>query len=189
MRRSLVLLILGMSTFYATAQKSSAPARKSVPTAVANGQASAAQVMKLLELLDIRQSLQFTMDAMKEQITSEAERGFREKIPQPTAEQLKSVHMIVDDAFKDLAFDDLIKDIVPVYQKHLTQSDVNAAIAFYSSPTGRKITREQPAMMRESMAATSEQQQKRMELMLARLELRMQQFIQSEQSKSAPENK
>lgn len=189
MRRSLVFLIVALWSFCATAQKSTIPAGKSAQNAAGNSQPSAAQIMKLLDLLDIRQSLQFTMDAMKEQITNEAERGFREKIPQPTAEQLKSVHMIVDDSFKDLVFDDLIKDIVPVYQKHLTQADVNAAIAFYSSPTGRKITREQPAMMRESMAATSEQQQKRMELMLAKLELRMQQFIQSEQSKSAPEKR
>jgi hypothetical protein len=155
----------------------------------ANSQASAEQVMKLLELLDIRESLQITIDAMKEQIASGAEEGLREKISAPTPEQIKSVHGIVDDVFKDLVLDDFIKDVVPVYQKHLTQHDVNAAIAFYSSATGRKITREQPAMMRESMAATSAGQQKKLELLLARLELRMQQFIEGEKNNSGTEKK
>lgn len=189
MRAILLLVMVGLSSLCGMAQKSSAPAGKAAPRAAANAQPTAAQVMKLLDLLDVRASLQFSVDQMKNQIAAEAEQGLREKIPTPTADQLQSVHKIVNDAFQDVVFDDLIKDVVPVYQRHLTQRDVEAAIAFYSSPAGRKITREQPAMMRESMAATSAGQQKKLELLLARVELRTQQYIEAEQNKSAPEKK
>jgi hypothetical protein len=41
--------------------------------------------------------------------------------------------------------------MIPVYQKHFTQGDVNALIAFYSSPTGQKILNDMPAIMSDSM--------------------------------------
>ncbi len=189
MRATLLLVIVGLSSLCGMAQKPSAPSGKAVPGPAANAQPTAGQVMKLLDLLDVRASLQFAVDQMKDQIAGEAEQGLREKITSPTAEQLQTVHKIVNDAFQDVVFDDLIKEVVPVYQKHLTQRDVEAAIAFYSSPAGRKITREQPAMMRESLAATSTGQQKKLELLLARVELRMGQYIEAEQKKSAPEKK
>jgi hypothetical protein len=43
--------------------------------------------------------------------------------------------------------------MIPVYQKHLNKSDVNAMVGFYSTPTGQKILREMPAMTTEGMQA------------------------------------
>jgi hypothetical protein len=40
---------------------------------------------------------------------------------------------------------------VPIYEKHFTKGDVNALIAFYSSPTGQKMMRELPEIMSETM--------------------------------------
>jgi hypothetical protein len=71
----------------------------------------------------------------------------------------------------------------------LTRSDVRALLAFYSSPPGQKILREQPAMIRESMQATGAGQQKKMEAVLAKMDLRMQQLIEQEQGKAEPAKK
>lgn len=142
--------------------------------------------MKLLDLLQVRDSLQVTLDAVKKQMRTSAEDQFREKILNPSPEQLKSIRAIVDDVFGDLSADDMIKDVVPVYQKHLTRGDVRALVAFYSSPAGQKILREQPAMVRESMEAAGASQQKKMEKILARLDLRVEQLIEQEQGKSEP---
>jgi hypothetical protein len=81
--------------------------------AAPDGPPSAAQVMKLLELLQVRDSLQVTLDAVKRQMRNNAEDQFREKILNPSAEQLKSIQAIVDDAFGSLSADDMIKDVVP----------------------------------------------------------------------------
>lgn len=154
-----------------------------------DGPPSPDQVLKLLELLRVRDELQITLDAMKQQVKAGAIQTFGEKIPDPTPEQLKSVNGVVDEVFGDLSLDELIRDLVPVYQRHLTRSDVRALIAFYSSAPGQKILREQPAMMQESMKVAGVSQQKRMEGLLAKLDLRMQQLIDQEQNKPAPNKK
>jgi hypothetical protein len=157
--------------------------------AATDGAPSPSQVLKLLQLLRVRDELQLTLDAMKQQVKDEATQASTEKVPDPTPEQLKSVHFIVDEVFRDISMDDLIKDLVPVYQRHLTRSDVRALIAFYSSPPGQKILREQPAMIKESMRVAGASQQKRMEALLAKLDVRMQQLIAQEQNKPPPEKK
>ena len=48
--------------------------------------------------------------------------------------------------------DHIPADMVPVYQKHLSKSDVEEMIKFYSTPTGQKILREMPAMTAEAYA-------------------------------------
>jgi hypothetical protein len=150
---------------------------------------TAAQVMKLLELMHVQDGLQITLDAMKDQLKGGADQALREKIVNPSPEQIRAAHNIVDEEFQRLSLDSMIQDIVPVYQRHFTRSDVDALIAFYSSPAGRKIVREQPAMLRESMQATAAAQRQKMELLLARMDLRIQQLIGDEQNKADPEKK
>jgi len=69
---------------------------------------------------------------------------------------------MLDDMFKDFPVQELIDVMVPVYQKHLTKGDVDGLVAFYTSPTGKKVLKEMPAMMQESMQAASGVAQKLM---------------------------
>ncbi len=85
--------------------------------------------------------------------------------------------------------EDLIKDVVPIYQKHLSRSDVEAVIRFYSSPVGQKIRREQPAMARESLQATAAGQRGKMELLLAKLDLRIEQLTEAKRRRPRPSRK
>jgi uncharacterized protein len=171
-------------------QSPPAPAQKKTARPAAAGERpTQEQVLKLLELLRVRESLQITLDAMKEQVRATAEQSLRENIPVPSADQIKQLNAIVDGVFKELVLDDLLQDVVPVYQKHLTRSDVEAVIAFYSSPAGKKILREQPAMIRESMQATRAGQQKKMELLLVKLDARMRELIESQPIRNEPEKK
>lgn len=160
-------------------------------TAPMNLKPTSAQVLKLLELMRVRDELQMTLDSMKQEMKGQAEQVLRDKVPNPSAAQLKSVNGILDDAFAELSVDDLIQDLVPVYQRHLTRDDVQALVTFYASPPGQKILRVQPAILRESMETAGTSQQKRMETMLAKVELRMQQLIDQDQpqSKAGPEKK
>jgi len=48
---------------------------------------------------------------------------------------------------------DIINMTVPIYQKYLSQEDINALNAFYDSPTGKKMIKVQPSILRESMTA------------------------------------
>jgi len=41
--------------------------------------------------------------------------------------------------------------LVPVYQKHLSESDLKNVIAFYQSPAGKKFAEQTPIITTESM--------------------------------------
>jgi uncharacterized protein len=47
----------------------------------------------------------------------------------------------------------MIDALIPIYQRHLTETDIDSVIVFYSSPAGQKLLKEQPAMMAEGMKA------------------------------------
>jgi hypothetical protein len=74
----------------------------------------------------------------------------RDKLPADFEERMNSM---MDDMLKNMPWDEMMKATVPIYQKHLTKGDVDALVAFYSSPTGQKMLREIPALMAESMEA------------------------------------
>jgi hypothetical protein len=46
--------------------------------------------------------------------------------------------------------------IVPVYQRHLSQEDVDDLTAFFSSPAGRRFVSKQPAILNDSMQVGAE---------------------------------
>jgi len=168
-------------------QTKTQPQTKAAAVSETGNVASREQIMKLLDMLQVPESLAMTLDAMKEQMKVGALQMFSEKVAHPSPAQVQSVNAIVDEEFKKIGMEDLIQDVVPIYQKHLTRSDVEAVIRFYSSPVGQKIRREQPAMARESLEATSAGQRGKMELLLAKLDLRIEQLIQNEERKPPPE--
>jgi uncharacterized protein len=57
---------------------------------------------------------------------------------------------------KEMAADDLTKLIIPIYDKYFTESDLDALIAFYSTPAGIKIRDATPLITKEAMAAGAE---------------------------------
>jgi uncharacterized protein len=48
---------------------------------------------------------------------------------------------------------DLETAVVAVYDRHFTADELRGLLAFYRTPTGRKLLQEQPAIIRESMEA------------------------------------
>lgn len=49
--------------------------------------------------------------------------------------------------------EDVHRLIVPIYQKHLSEQEVQDIIAFYQTPSGKKLLEAQPKISRESMIA------------------------------------
>lgn len=49
--------------------------------------------------------------------------------------------------------DELMKAILPIYDKHFTHQEIRQLIAFYESPLGRKISTTLPEIQRESVDA------------------------------------
>ena len=51
----------------------------------------------------------------------------------------------------DVELAELSKQLIPIYKKHFTQEEVKAIIAFYESPTGKKLAEQTPLITVESM--------------------------------------
>jgi hypothetical protein len=89
---------------------------------------------------------------------------------------------VMKEVAKDLPIEGLLDDMIPIYQKHLTKSDVEAMNVFYSSPTGQKLLREMPAMTAESMQAATPRMQAVMEKAMARVQDLVKDEVDKEQS-------
>ena len=55
-----------------------------------------------------------------------------------------------DDLFKEM-FNDIMKFMIPRYEKHFTHEDIKGLIKFHESPLGKKMIRVQPLIMKEMM--------------------------------------
>lgn len=73
----------------------------------------------------------------------------------------KKNYPLVDSAFwaaykNEFMSGELINMLTPIYDKHLTEEDLDALIAFYSTDTGQKIIKSLPEIMKESMNVGAE---------------------------------
>lgn len=49
--------------------------------------------------------------------------------------------------------DEMVNLVVPIYQKHFSEEEIQETIRFYRSPTGKKVIQALPQVMQESVAA------------------------------------
>ena len=146
-----------------------------------DAQASREQILKLFEVMHIRQQMREMMEVMAKQQSALVRDAIKQRNPNVSDEQVTHVSDYMVETMRDLPIDGMLDDMIPVYQKHLTAPDVEAMTAFYSSPTGQKLMQEMPAMTSEGMQAAYPRMQKQMEKVMQRVEERM-------KEKSPPKN-
>ena len=76
----------------------------------------------------------------------------------------------MDDMLREMPFDEMMQAMVPAYQKHFTKGDMDALVAFYSTPVGQKVLRELPAITAEAMQSMMPIMSKQMDRMKERLQ-------------------
>lgn len=134
-------------------------------------------VLKLFDVMQINKTMDAVIQAAKQQSMEMAEQMANERMPDATAEQKKQLHEMMEDvmnqAMGPAAMREMVEATVPVYQRHLSKADLDAMVAFYSSPVGQKILHEQPAMVQESMQAASGIQQRIARVMFQKMDERM----------------
>jgi hypothetical protein len=188
MRKGVFLLVLMAAAAPIYAQQSVAEAAaqaKAKPEALAADAPTHDQIIKLMDLLQIRRNMALMMDGMKQAMKQGAEEAFRERVPNPTPKQLEALNGMVDDMMADVPLNEMVEAMVPIYRRHLSRTDVDEVIRFYSSTVGQKLLREQPQMIQEGMQAGMEIQQKRMDQMLARIRERTEKMAEEEEKDKA----
>lgn len=146
-------------------------------------------VVRFLDLLQIKARMVQMMDGMKGSMKTGAEASLKQQLPNATPEQLAKVDAFADTVFKALPIDEMVDAMIPIYQRHLTKADLDSIVAFYSSPAGEKLLKEQPAMMAEGMKAGQDIMLKRVPELTQRLNEQVAQLAKEEAQKNPPSAK
>lgn len=149
----------------------------------ADAPASKEDVQKYLEVMHAREMMAQTVEAMSKpmhQMVHDQYTKDKDKLPADFEERMNKV---MDDTMRGFPWDEMLQAMVPVYQKHFTKSDINAVVAFYSTPTGQKLLREMPAMMAESMQTMMPLLRKHMDAMMNRMQEEVAQMIKDSGAK------
>jgi hypothetical protein len=86
-------------------------------------------ILRFVDVFGTKETMQANFDQMSQSMTAEQARDFKQ-------------------AFK---VDDIVRELLPIYEKHFSESDLRAFIAFYDSGAGRKLVTTIPLIMKESI--------------------------------------
>jgi len=160
MKTSLLVLILFLLPGGLLAQQ---PAATPTP-------ATRADILRLFRAMNTEQQVREVMQQVLAQSRSLSREAIKQRHPDVTDAELDRMDKESAEMTASFPVAELIQDMVPVYQNHLNKADVNAMIAFYSSPTGKKLLREMPAISAEGMKAVYPRLQRVMDDTLRRAE-------------------
>jgi uncharacterized protein len=136
-------------------------------------------IQHLFEVMQIHQQMGQVMDAMMKQQSNMIHETLKKRYPQTSADKIAQADRLIADTMKDMPMDAMLDDMIPIYQRHFSKTDIDAMSAFYASPTGRKMMQEMPALTSESMQASYARMQKQMDAMMRRAE----QIVKEDQEK------
>jgi uncharacterized protein len=160
MKRLLALLTLSLALGVSTLAQQASPA----------SQPTKEDIERYYKVMNVRQMMKDIMDAMSKQVKQLMREQIAKREPSMKPDEIARVEEHMDTMLKGIDFEEMLQAMTPVYQKHLTKGDLEAIIAFYSSPAGQKILKEMPAMTAEAMQASSGIMRKQMDVVMQKTE-------------------
>jgi hypothetical protein len=136
-----------------------------VPDAV-----SKEDVQKLFDVMASREQMRQMMQQVFAQMRSLNREQVRKRRPDVSEEELARIDRESEEVIKNFPLDAMLSDMIPIYQHHFAKSDIDALIAFYSSPAGQKFLHEMPAVTSETMRAVYPRIQAEVDAALKRAE-------------------
>jgi len=107
-----------------------------------------ADIRALIELVGAR-------DQIQDSITTSAEQ-YREKLLATVPNNDKGqafINSVISEYEKNYDLDDVIRQLVAIYDKHYTDDEIKGLLQFYGTPFGQKVAAEQPKIAREVQEA------------------------------------
>jgi hypothetical protein len=172
MKLSFISLAICLLVASAALAQQPAPALGDVP-------ASKEDIQHLFEVMQIRQQMSQVMDAMMKQQSTMLHETLKKRYPQTSAEKIAQADRLLAETMKDMPMDAILDDMIPIYQRHFSKTDIDAMTTFYASPTGQKMMHEMPALTTEAMQASYARMQKQMDAMMKQAE----QIVKEDQEK------
>jgi hypothetical protein len=125
----------------------------------ANQQATKEQLMKMIEVMHLRDQMQGMMKMMPQVIQQSLQQQWQQMnskygtglTPDQQAALQKLMEKYMAQAMNTYNVDEMIADVIPIYQRHFTREDVEGLIEFYSKPAGQHLLALTPVIMKEYM--------------------------------------
>jgi len=177
-----------------TPDASPAPVAQAAPTIPADQQPTTEQLNKLFEVMHVRAQLASITKMMPQMMQQQFTAQFKDiqkahpELANISEDQQKAVSKIVASYMERVmnlyTGDEMISDMAAIYRKHLAAADVDAAIAYYSSPAGEHMLDMVPAMMQEFLPVVTSRIQARIPPLIEQMTQEMEGVIKSQPSPS-----
>jgi uncharacterized protein len=146
--------------------------------------ASKEDVQRYLDIMHSREMTTKVMEAMLKPMHQMMHEQFLKDKSKLPADFEARMDKRLDDFLTTFPFDEVMQAMVPVYQKHFTKGDVDALVAFYSSPTGQKLLNEMPGIMAESMQTMMPILRQRLDALQQSVQQEVAQMLKDAEAKS-----
>jgi uncharacterized protein len=150
--------------------------------------ASKEQIEKLFEVMDIRQQTVAMMGSMQQQMQTITAQTIQTRYPQITRAEMVRLNQISEQTLEKFPVDAMLSDMIPIYQKHLNQADVDAMIVFYSSPTGKKLMQQLPQITQEAIQVSYQRMQTQVDAAMEQVEEMVKEEKEKQEKKSSTPN-
>ena len=120
---------------------------------IAPDAASKDDVKKLFDVMASREQMRQMMQQLFAQMRTMNREEIKKRRPDISEEELARADRQSEDLINNFPLDEMLNDMVPVYQRHFNKSEIGALTVFYSSPAGQKFLHEMPAVTAETMRA------------------------------------
>ena len=137
-------------------------------------------IQRFLDAMHSRDTMSKLIDSLSQpmhQMIHQQYEKQKDKLP-------PDMNRMMDDMFKNMPWNEMLDSMVPAYQKHLNKGDVDALVAFYSSPVGQKLIRELPAITAEAMQNMMPVITKYMDSVNARMQTEIAEMVKQNEEKS-----
>ena len=127
--------------------------------------ASRERVVKLFQMIDIEKTMEASVASIRPTLQKQLEQLDAER--HLTAKQKREIVDLEDQLIAQVIdkeyFQQSIEMLIPIYQRHFTNADIDALLAFYSTPVGQKVLHDLPQLMADFMPKLMAQVQTRMQ--------------------------
>jgi len=194
---------IGMGLALASWAGAQTPAEQpaTTPAAVAvipaDQQPTKEQLMRLFEVIRVRQQVEAVLKAMPAMIQQQLQEQAKEiagrypassqSSPEQQAAVEKLLSQYMEKAVHIVDINDMLDDMAEIYQRHVSRSDVDAYIAFYSSPAGQHLLAAQPVIMQEYTPMVMKRTQERSKALTDQLAEDMEKLSKSSAPAATPE--
>lgn len=163
------LLLFSLNVF---AQQSSKPSINNPDPATRE------QILKMMEVMDLRQQTAEAIEAYKVQMSGVVLEDIKARMPNAPPAMFNELREAFEEMFSQIPVNEIVDAIVPVYQKYLTKREVEATTAFYSTPEGKSMLKKLSPMVNEGMQVSLAMMRDRMDTASDRMNERVHEIMQ-----------